>query len=354
MKGNKTHIPFHLHPYGFEEGLHAVEKADSSGEKRRYLVGISSGIKTDGHGERMTKACIDNMQAQAKKGSVLLYEGQHGVTYTDDLGILVDSEITPMGEWITKFRLYDEKDGFEKGSRTLERAGILWKQVTGQPPYVNEKGEPRPLQKGFSIEGYIPDGGIVFMSESGQRVIEKVDLDGVLVTPRPSYKDSVITAVYKALDELPPQKKTSFSENMRGRFLSKIEDEQKKQSYYSKRFKLEDALNESIEEIMEKGNQTNDRLDLLLGEYSVMLKELILNHSGIFESPQKPNVSVNTEVTVAKMQRLRLLKSIEGQLKGYLDVKSQNQKKIYKEKKNGRNRNGSIGSKRKINYIKYN
>ena len=31
------------------------------------------------------------------------------------------------------------------------------------------------------------------MSQDGKRVIDNVELDGVLVTPRPSYKDSVIT-----------------------------------------------------------------------------------------------------------------------------------------------------------------
>ena len=61
LEEKRIRIPFHIHPYKFEQGLHAVEKADTSngGVKRRYLVGITSGMKIDGHGERMTKACID-------------------------------------------------------------------------------------------------------------------------------------------------------------------------------------------------------------------------------------------------------------------------------------------------------
>lgn len=328
-KSERIKIPFHVHPYKFEEGLHAVEKADKDGKKRRYLKGITSGLKFDGHGERMTKACVQKMENQARTGSILAYEGQHGVTFTDDLGKLVESEITPTGEWITTYRLYDEMDGFEPGSRTLERADKLWRQVNGLHPYVDEEGNPRPLQKGFSIEGYIPEGGILEMSESGQRVINDVDLDGVLITPRPAYTDSVITAIYKALDELTPQKKITISENIRGKFINKIEDENRKQSYYSKRYKLEDALNETIEEIMSHEVQVRDRLNLLFDEYKQMMIELLVGHVGVFIRPKdQPDIPEEGAVDVAKMQRMRLLKSIEGQLKGFLDVKSE----IYKSK----------------------
>lgn len=319
---NRIRIPFHLHPYEFEKGMHAVEKADSEGIKRRYLKGISSGMKIDGHGERMTDRCIKSMLNQANVGSILLYEGQHGVNYTDDIGILTGSEITPMGDWLTTFRLYDENDGFDRGCKTLEKANKLWKQVNGMPPYVDEEGKAKPLQKGFSVEGYIPDGGILEMSDTGQRVIDNVELDGVVVTPRPAYKDSIITAVYKALDELPPDKKIVISENIRGKFINKLEEEQKKQNYYAKRFKLEDALNESIEEIMQHNIQVRDRLNLLLDEYKTMLIELIMAHEGIFVRPEVLSVSQIETVDVAKMERVRLLKSIEGQLKGFIDVKS--------------------------------
>lgn len=323
-KQDRIHIPFHLHPYNFEEGMHAVEKEDSNGIKRRYLMGFSSGMKFDGHGERMTKECIDNMQQQALNGSILLYDGQHGVTHTYDLGKLVNSTITPTGEWLTEYRLYDESDGFDPGSLTLERADKLWKQVNGLPPYVDEEGKPKPLQKGFSVEGYIPDGGIVSMSETGQRVISRVDLDGVLVTPRPSYQDSVITAVYKALDELTPQKKISFTESIRGKFINKIEDENRKQSYYSQRFKLEDALNESIEEIVNRGIQVKDKLELLLREYSTMLIELIVSHSGVFIRPEdQPDLPDDYGyIDVAKNQRMRVLKDIQGLLSTYLETRT--------------------------------
>lgn len=339
-KDKRIPIPFHIHPYKFEEGMHAVEKADSQGSKKRYLRGITSGLKLDGHGERMTKSCIDKMQNQAQSGNILLYEGQHGVTYTEDIGKLVDSEITPTGEWITTYRLYDESDGFEKGSSTLEKADKLWRQVNGLHPYVDTEGNPKPIQKGFSIEGFIPEGGIVSMSESGQRVIDGVDLDGVLVTPRPSYSDSVITSIYKALDELTPAKRINISENIRGKFINKIEDENRKNSYYSKRFKLEDALTESIEEIMNNGSQVRDRLNLLFDEYKNMMIELLISHAGVFIRPinQQDLPDNPGGVDVAKMQRrTRVLKNIQDQLKVLVDERSRVEKsKAKKEKKYGR------------------
>jgi len=338
LNEKRIHIPFHLHPYKFEEGLHAVEKADSSGNKRRYLYGFSSGMKVDGHGERMTKECVEHMHQQAKSGSIPLFVGQHEVNHSDDIGILIDSSVTKNGEWVTTYRLYDELDGFKPGGQTLERADKLWRQVNGLPPYIDKEGNPKPLQKGFSVEGYIPEGGIVSMSGNGQRVISKVDLDGTLVTPRPSYKDSVITAVYKALDELTPQKRVDISQNIRGKFINKIEDENRKQNYYSKRFKLDDALNESIEDIMSRGIEVRDRLNLLFDEYKMMVIELLIDSAGVFtRPPDQPDIPDNQgEVDVAKMQRMRLFKSIEGQLMGFLDAKSRAYKSKIKENKHAR------------------
>lgn len=333
-------IPFHIHPYKFEEGLHAVQKADGEGKQRRYLIGITSGLNSDGHGERMTAKCIAHMEEQAKSGSILMYEGQHAVTHTEDLGILTDSQILPNGDWLTTYRLYDEGDGLNPGGQTLERADKLWKQVNGLPPYVTKDGKPKPVQKGFSIEGYIPDGGILQMNESGQRIIDRVDLDGVLVTPRPSYKDSVVTAIYKALDELPPARRITITEGIRGKFINKIEDENRKQSYYSKRFKLEDALNETIEEIMMNGVQVKDRLDLLFDEYKTMMVNLITSHMGVFNRPpEMQDIPDNSgEVDVAKMQQLHIFKTIESQLHGLLDLRKSKLRTITnsKEYHNGR------------------
>lgn len=330
-KAERIKIPFHIHPYEFEKGLHAVEKADSEGgKKRRYLKGFSSGMKVDGHGERMTKECIKNMQEQAKSGNILLYAGQHGVDHTDDVGKLVDSEISPTGDWITTYRLYDEDDGFAPDSKTLEKADKLWKQVNGLPPY------DKPMQKGFSVEGYIPDDGILVMDDTGARTINKVDLDGVLVTPRPSYKTSVISAIYKALDELEPEKKLSITETIRGQFMQSLEEEKKRESYYTKRYKLEDLLNDSIDLIMSKGLQVKERLNLLFDEYKQAMIQLLIDHEIVFSTGEKPDIPSNDgAVEVAKnMQLHRILKDVEGSLLAYVNIKKDLLVQKAKQKKN--------------------
>lgn len=347
---NRIKIPFSIHPFDklyvehcgrddqrellkSDGNIHTVEKSDSEGRKRRYLKGITSGMKTDGHGERMTKKCIAMMQEQANSGEILLYEGQHGVTHTEDVGRLVESKITPMGDWITLYRIYDQYD--DVGPNKLERADTLWKQVNGLPPYK------KPLQKGFSIEGFIPDGGIVEMSENGQRTIDAVELDGVLVTPRPAYETAIASAIYKALDELPPDQKLRTSENIRGKLMGKIHNDKLKQNYYSKRFKLEDALNEAIDEIIRGGVQVRDRLDLLFQEYSQMMIDLILEYKAQFieevEPQDRPDLPDGSgAVDVAKGRRVQVLNGIIGQLERYAVLKTKRIQKQNKERQNVR------------------
>lgn len=310
-------ISFHLHPYQFDKRTHAVLKSDNLGRKRRYIMGVTSGMKTDGHGERMTKPCIDYMHEQAKAGTILLYEGQHGVTFTDDLGILVESYVTPMGEWVTEYRLYDEFDNFTPNSRTVERADKLWRQITGAPPYVDEEGNPRPLQKGFSIEGYIPLGCILHMDENGgQRVIDRVEIDGVLVTPRPAYEDSMITAVYKALGEMPPYLPAIVAREIRKSLQERISLGRKSRNYYAQRSELDDYFNDAIEEIIRNGREIEQRLDILFGEYSGVLKKLLLENVDILgpsDGTQKP---VNTGESY-RDQYISVIKNVQGTLMRY-------------------------------------
>ena len=159
MPNDRIHIPFHCHPYGFEKKLHAVTKDDGEGRQRRYLVGITSGMKTDGHGERMTKRCVDKMQTQAKSGEVLLYEGQHGVNYTNDIGRLVESDITEAGDWITTYRLYDTFDGFAEGSSTLEKADKLWRQTINLLSLARIKQLCNRVQLAHKSESFVQYAG---------------------------------------------------------------------------------------------------------------------------------------------------------------------------------------------------
>jgi hypothetical protein len=270
---NPVKISFHFAPYHFEAKEHCVEKAEGE-QKRRYLKGVSSGIKVDGHGERMTMKAINSFQRQAKSGDILLYEGQHGVDYTDDIGRLVNSEIMPDGDWMTTYRLYDSLDGM--GSYTLERADKLWKQINGLPPYT------RPKQKGFSIEGEIPENGILAMDESGKRMIDDVILQGTVVVPRPAYQDSVAQAVYKALGLDSPFK----IRKMLSRGLAEsIEARKVENEYFAKRMEISDTLDDIVKGVMTDnvGNE-EERLGLLFDEYKKLMVPLILQSKGLFSN----------------------------------------------------------------------
>jgi len=249
------------------------------------------------------------MQLQAGSGEILLYEGQHGVEHTADLGRLVESQITPEGDWITIYRLYDSFDNV--GPIKLERAETLWNQVNGLPPYK------KAIQKGFSIEGYIPDEGIIEMSESGQRVIDSVDLDGVLVTPRPSYKSSVITAVYKALGELSPEREIFLSEKIKNELASNLLNEELKHNYHSKRIRIEDMFNDMIEKYVNQGDLLRQKLVLLFAQYTELMINLIVENADILRTIEKrpadqPDIPDESgAVDVAKAQRTRMLNTIE-------------------------------------------
>jgi hypothetical protein len=279
---NPKPIIFHFAPFNFDSKEHCVEKAEGD-KKRRYLKGVSSGIKVDGHGERMTMKAINSFQRQAKSGDILLYEGQHGVDYTDDIGRLVDSAIMPDGNWMTTYRLYDEQDGM--GPVTLEKADKLWRQVNGLPPYT------RPKQKGFSIEGDIPEDGILSMDESGKRMIDDVVLMGTVVVPRPAYQDSVAQAVYKALGLESPYK----IRKMLSKGLAETIDQKKVENeYFNKRMEISDTLDEIVKGVMtdNTGNE-KERLEQLFDEYKGLIIPLILQSKGLFLADSAPEYQGN-------------------------------------------------------------
>lgn len=269
--GKRTRISFHFQPKGFENKSHAILKEDG-GNERRYLTGIASGLDIDGHGERMTEAAVKSFQEQSKSGNILLYEGQHGVNFVDDIGKLVDSNVTESGEWVCEFRLYDELDNM--GGVTLEKADKLWRQVNGIAPYDH------PLQKGFSIEGEIPEGGIVSMDMSGKRIIDDVTLDGVVVVPRPAYKDSIATAVYKALGLKTPWK---IRKNLTHTLQEKIDEEDARDAYFKRKFQLDSALEEEIRGIMiQTFPDLREPLNMVFDEYRDLMVRLIMESEDMF------------------------------------------------------------------------
>lgn len=280
---SEKRVSFIFHPLGYENNQHIVEKS-VDGKKRRYLKGITSGTAVDGHGEKITQKAIQSFQEQANAGDVLLYSGKHGVDYTDDIGILAHSEILPNLDWMTEYRLYDAMDGV--GQNTLERADKAWKQSAGLPPYKVAK------QFGFSIEGFIPDDGILSMDSEGRRVIDKITLDGVVMVPRPAYQTSIAQSIYKALDERSPW---NVEKEMSRDFKNKIQADELENSYFRRRFQFQDLLENEIDKIMCNPHIGDKEATLkrLFDEYRDSMLELIANSVSLFE--ENGSVEIDSE-----------------------------------------------------------
>ena len=302
----KKRIRFDFSPTTPERGgLYAVEK-DEGGSKRRYIQGIASGIAVDGHGERMTQQCIESFQEQANSGNILLYEGLHGVNFVDDVGKLDNSQVTPSGDWMVQFRLYDEADGI--GPVKLERADDTWKQAMGLPPY------DVPRQFGFSIEGDIPEGGIQSVDSSGRRVINDVELDGVVLVKRPAYRASIAHGVYKALGELAPWR---VRKNLESVLQSTMNARNSREEYWSKCYALQEALDTEIKRIMSGAESDSQKgeLDDLLTEYSGLYSGLILEYPELFKPQTASDASAPVEsVGKTEIQKAMLLRKVEANL----------------------------------------
>jgi hypothetical protein len=211
---------------------------------------------------------IDNNQASS--GEILLYPDIHGIKSSDDIGILTKAEILPEGDWYTEYRLYDENDNV--GQNKLETIETLWKQINGLPPYTKKR------QKGFSIEGVIPDHAVM---ESEGGVIDDVTLDGVVLVPRPAYKDSIANACYKALNITSPQRTKSLQDAMR----ANINNEEEQNKYYTRKWEINDTLETLIEKIMTRNNNNKKQeLDIIFDEYKEMMVNLILSSQAVFTS----------------------------------------------------------------------
>lgn len=170
-----------------------IEKS-IQGRKSKYLVGVASGIDEDAHGEHLTPNCIASLVKQAQEGDVLLFADVHGIKESEDIGIMTDFKVLPDKDWEVEFRLYDESDGV--GRDCLDKIGKLWAQLNGLPPYT------QPRQKGFSIEGFIPDNQVLQYKKQQHGQIDDMVLEGVVVVPRPAYQNSVVQAIQKSTDSV--------------------------------------------------------------------------------------------------------------------------------------------------------
>lgn len=292
---------------------HIIEKADRTGQKRRYVRGISSGILKDGDGERMTMNAIENMHSQGKSEDVLLYQGKHGVNFADDIGILTDSSIINKQDWFTEYRLYDEADGLDQV--TTGKADKVFRQLAGVHPYTKMK------QYGFSIEGLIPESSILagrkqLDGSMKNRVIDHVDLQGVLLVSKPSYAN-VADAVYKALKELNPVSSEKLHKNFQNSFMDQVQNQEMKDSFYRQLFSMNDTLMTQIEKIMAvTDGRAEERLSILFDEYGPAMISLILQHEGAFQRD-----TANKAIELENQKGMESLASMLGKLSSMLQNK---------------------------------
>jgi hypothetical protein len=315
----KNKISFHFQPYEFDQKNHYVEKEDKEGRLRKYIIGISSGLKIDGHEERMTEKCIKSFMNQSSTGDILLYPDIHGIEASNDIGILNSAKVLDNGDWYTEYRLYDEFDNV--GPIKLEKIDTIWKQQTGAPPYNY------PKQKGMSIEGFIPPGAIIGgeQAEDGsiqKKVIDDVILDGVVLVPRPAYADSVATACYKALGELPPAFRQNLKKSIKNELKNRLDEEELNDIYYRKKYDLQDALDTQIEKIMkrQKDSRKKEKIEILFDEYKELMVEIIMNSENLFmnNEGEGENNDQDDEVydlEVKKDSKVLELKTMYDQLK---------------------------------------
>lgn len=299
-KDDLKKINFHFHPFQFEQGLFAVEKQEGD-KKQRYLQGVSSGIKVDGHGERMTENCIKSFMGQANSGDILLYPDVHGIKSSEDIGILHKAEILPNGDWFTQYKLYSEEDLDPKvHSNTFATIDKLWKQLNGIKPYTRKK------QKGFSIEGSIPeDTGIIEMDATGKRAINDVQLDGVVIVPRPAYRDSIINSVYKTLDEIPYWQEEKTQGIIKGKLDSIIADTKLQDNYNVSKYDLEWALEDEVENIMrDKKLYKSERLNIIFDEFKNKMVNIITKSTSLFTSDKEDKYKGSQERTTEVFNQL--------------------------------------------------
>lgn len=310
VKKSGRKIKFNFHPFEFENRGHAVEKTEGD-KKRRYLKGIASGIAWDAHDEKMTKGCIKSFHDQASSGQVLLYADVHGIKSTEAIGILAKSDITKNNDWVIDARLFDKDDDMPEA--IVGKAQVAWKMANGLHPFKKSS------QFGFSIEGIIPDDGVEREEPLGRRILNKIDLDGVVLVPRPAYKDSIAQAISKSLGEPSYYKaKKTLSDSLRER--SKRNED--RASYFDERWSLDQALDELIEQIMINPNvDKRQQLEIALDEYKELLINTLIENQEAFD--EKVVVEVQPTIEINKSKKSKKKKSKGKLVTTGADIKRQ-------------------------------
>lgn len=290
----KIHLPFWFR--GEEKGQnvtpdhYAVEKSEN-GVLRRYLTGVSSGVGVDGHGERMTRECVESMMRQGNDGDLKLYSGLHGVNFTDDIGIMTTVKILDNGDLYTEYRLYDDQD-VNIQQKNRDTAQQVWAQINGLPPYS------KPAKLGFSVEGIVNEKDILSRKidkegNSTHRVINNMILDGVVLVTRPAYQSSIASAVFKCLGELPPESE----ERIRAAYTESVQKALKttarEKDFYEEFYEAGQILEENIFKFMRHRDQDRNkkRLEVLFDVYKSHMVDLISQNVEIFRNAEPVKMS---------------------------------------------------------------
>lgn len=283
-----------------------IEKTDEQGRKRRYVKGICSGTHVDAHNERMNANCIAGFDKQFQERDILLFADVHGIKASEDIGIMVDSEVQG-DNWIVEYRLYDEQDGI--GQAKLETINTLWKQMNGLPPYT------KPMVKGLSIEAYVYAGGYA-PKEGDVVVINEAELIGVIICDRPAYQESELTPVEKS-------RRSKVCRDIAGRLKESIALDDIRDNYYSQRYELEDALYREIKNIMlhESEDSREAILSATFDEFRDLNLQLIRESTAMFDDEReklqaqtvaKSSSIINIKIRTLKLKTKLLLKKIGG------------------------------------------
>jgi hypothetical protein len=291
----------------------AVEK-DVAGKKSRYLAGVASGLKEDAHGERVSERCIASMCRQAESGDILLYADTHGVKESEDIGILENFKVLEDGDWYVEFRLYGEGDPVDDAS--IQKATKLWGQVNGLPPYH------RPRRKGFSIEGEVPEDAILIQKKETLGIIDDIILKGVVVVPEPAYENSVINAVYKALDAEPPAR---IRMAIHKRLVGVIRKD-KQARYDFDRYSIDEERDKMIAEVVKEksGEGLTKSLRDIFNEYTDLSVKMIAENPALVGDNNEVSPVMASPYTEAEFvedvdpQRMAMLTVIERQLETLL------------------------------------
>lgn len=308
-------ISFHFRSYKDNNNNFIIKKTHE-GAPRRYVAGISSGIKMDGEGERLTQNCIKSLMNQYITKDILLHAGNHGESFDTDIGIMTDSDfVNNDTDWYTEYRLYDEMDNFPL--ETINKVSHIWKQLTGTLPYR------QPHKRGFSIEGRVPEEAILSkqINRDGsysKRVIDDIKLDCVLLCRQPAYLDSVATAVFKCLGELHPVAKEKIEKNINSLLKDEIEKSKNNQSFLVTYSRLCDLMEDHIIKIMGLNDRPEERLGLLFDEYKKEMINLVLHNPQAFATVPAENKNTQLESMFSNLLDLTRKLNSSFKLKGVI------------------------------------